>query len=119
MDTGEYTRLSDRALECPGSLDVSPVDPFKEHRQLCRREGNGAALGLRPHEPSPLQTLREEAKTVAIEPEALHDIASSSAEDKHMTGEGLQLEHGLDLGTQPMEAATHIGEARSDPDPGT
>ncbi len=36
-----------------------------------------------------------------------------------MTGEGLQFEQGLDLRTEPMEAATHIAEARSDPDPGT
>ena len=119
MNTGEYALCSDRALECPCSLDVSPVNPFEEHRQLRRGEGDGTGLGLRPHEASPLQALGEEAKTIAIEPEALHDVTSSSAENKDVTRVGLQLEHRLDLGTETMKAATHIGETRSDPDPGT
>jgi len=35
-----------------------------------------------------------------------------------MTGERLKFENGLDLGTEPMEATTHIRHAGRNPDPG-
>jgi hypothetical protein len=118
MHTGESALLLDNALECPGSLDVPPVDPFEKHRQLSWRERNGAALRLRPHEATLLQTLGEEAKTITIEPEALDDVTSSAAKNKDMTREGLQLEHSLYLGTEPMKSTAHIGHACCDPYPG-
>lgn len=118
MNTGEYALRSDSALECPCSLDVSPVDAFQEHRQLCRREGNGAALRLRPHEAALLEALSEETKTIAIEPKTLHDVTMPAAEDKDMAGEGLQLEHRLHLSAQSMKSSPHVGDAGRDPDPG-
>jgi hypothetical protein len=118
MDTGESALLLDSTLECPCSLDVPPVDAFEKHRQLRRRQGNGAALSLRPHEATLLKTLREEAKTVAIEPEALDYVTSSATENKDMAREWLQLKDGLHLGAQALKSSTHIRHAGCDPDPG-
>ena len=118
INKGESAPSLDGAVEVPGPLDVPPVDAFEEHRQLCRRERNGAALCLRPHEAALLETLGKETKTITIEPEALDDVTSSAAEEKEMTGEGLHLKNGLHLRAQPMKAAAHVRDASRDPDPG-
>ena len=80
--------------------------------------GRSVSTLLRPDESALLQTLREQAQTIAIEPEALYDVASAPPEHEDMTREGLLLQYRLHLRTEAIETATHIGHAGGKPDPG-
>jgi hypothetical protein len=73
------------------------------------------------HETPSFWPLGQQVKTVAIEPEHLHDVASAATKDEDLAGQGLLgllFEHHLHLGAQPVEAAPHVGHARRDRDPG-
>jgi len=45
---------------------MPPVDPFEQHRQLCRREHGDAVGGRRPGEPATLQPLGAEHQTLTV-----------------------------------------------------
>lgn len=116
MDKGESASSSDCNFRCPCSFDSSPVDAFQQHRKLGATELNCSALGLRPDESSAFQSLGKQAQTIAIPPEELYDIASASAEQEHVSGEGLLLKHSLHLSTEAIEATAHVRHPGSNPD---
>ena len=41
-----------------------PIDPFQQHRQLCRCQSDGSARCLRPEKFSPLESFCEKAQTI-------------------------------------------------------
>jgi len=108
---------SHRDLRRPGPLRTAPIDAFQQHRQLCASQTNGSFGSLRPDESSSFQTLREKTKSVAVEPQQLHDVATPATKNKDMTGERLLLEHCLHLRTQAVETSPQIGHAGGDPNP--
>ena len=109
---------SHRDLRCKCPLRPSPVDAFEQHRQLRPAQRNSSALGLGPDETPAFKPLGEQAKTIAVEPQQLHDVASAAAKYEDVSRVWLLLQYGLHLRAQSMEATTHIGHAGSDPDPG-
>jgi hypothetical protein len=66
-------RLS-RSQGPPRPLWRSPVDPFQQNRQLCRRQRHLALLGRGPDEPPLLQPLQEYAGPLSIPPDDLDQI---------------------------------------------
>src|SRR6202051_4248601 len=77
-----------------------------------------STLGLRPDESTPLQALGEQAQTIAIPPKKFYDVASSSAEHKHVSGERLLMQHVLHLRTQSIETAAQVRHSCCNPDLG-
>src|SRR5438309_334551 len=118
MNKGKSAASSNREFGRPCALDSAPVDAFQKHRKLCATETDCTALGLRPYKTTALQPLGEQAQTITVPPQQLHDVASAATKYKHVTGERLLLEHRLHLRTQPIEPAPHIGDASGKPDPG-
>jgi hypothetical protein len=82
---------------------MTPVDAFKQHRQLRTRQTDGSFRSLRPDESAPLQTLGEQTQAIAIEPENFYDVATAASEYEYMTGERLLVEHGLHLRAQAIK----------------
>jgi len=78
---------------------------------------NRAASCLRPDKSTAFEPLREKAKTVAIKPEALNDVTSAPAKNKHVTRVWLLFENRLYLCTQTVKTATHVGHPGRKPDP--
>ena len=60
-------------------------------------------VGLRPHEASALQSLREQTQPVTIIPQNLDQIASPSAKYEHLPGERLLLQLGLTIALSPVK----------------
>lgn len=79
---------------------------------------NNSALGLRPDKASTLQALGEQTQTVAIPPQQLDGVASSSAEHEHVSGERLFVQYVLHLRTQSIESAAQIRHSCCNPDLG-
>src|SRR6266567_1146115 len=105
MNKGESASSSDCDFRLPCSLHSPPIDAFQKHRKLRTTQVNRSALGLRPDETAALQSLGEQAQTIAVPPQELYDIASATAKNEHMSGEGLLLQHSLHLATKSIEAA--------------
>src|SRR5215469_3111497 len=61
-----------------------PVDPFEQHRQLCRRQGHRSTGRLRPHESAALQPLCEQAQPVSVPPQHLDEIPTFPSEDEYL-----------------------------------
>jgi len=80
---------------------------------------NRSAACLRPDKSAAFEALREEAKTVAIKPEALNDVTSASAKNKDVARVWLLFENRLNLSTQTMKTAAHVGHSGRKPDPGS
>lgn len=99
-----------------GSDRSSPIDSFKQHRQLCRGECDATSGGLRPHEMAVFETLCEQAQAIAIEPQYLDAVATPATKHEYLAREGIGIQLLLDERCEPVEAATHIGVASGDPD---
>ena len=84
MNTGDYYTCLYGSRHIEGALGATPVDAFQQHGKLCATERNRSTLGLRPHKSTPLQTLGKQAKAIAVEPEALDDVAAPATEHKDM-----------------------------------
>src|SRR5437762_2514810 len=108
--------ISDVQYRWCGSDGRPPVDPFEQHRKLCRRERYSSAGRLGPYEPASFQPLRQQAQAITVEPQHLHHVAATATKDKDMTRQRLLLEHALYLSAQAMKAAAHIGYACRNPD---
>jgi hypothetical protein len=96
---------------------MTPIDAFKQHRQLRTRQTDGSFSSLRPDESAPLQTLGEQTQAIAIEPQNFYDVATAASEYEYVTGERLLVEHGLYLRAQTVETAPHVRHAGRQPDP--
>jgi len=116
MNKGESASSSDCYFRLPCSLNSSPIDPFQKHRELRTTQVNRSALGLRPDEAAALQSLGEQAKTIAVPPQKLYDIASAAAKNEHMAGEGMLLQYSLYLAAESIKAAAQVCYSGSNPD---
>ena len=72
----------------------------------------------RPNEPAPLQTLREQACALAVPPDDLDQITAPAAEDEHVPGKRVLLQHHLRLGRERGEPTPHVGHACRQPHAG-
>src|SRR3954451_438476 len=112
-----FAAASSGQLRLGGTDRPPPVDPFQQHRQLCRRQHRHALLGSRPDEAPSLQPLSEQAQPIAIPPQQLQKIAAATAKAENMTRERVLAQHCLRLRRQTVEALAHVGHARRQPHP--
>src|SRR5215211_1899529 len=71
----------------------------------------------RPDELTAVQAFRIERQPDPIMPEDLCQIATSASEDIEIAGVGIPLQALLNLQSQTLHAAPHVGVAGRDPDP--
>jgi len=90
-------------LRPPGSPRHSPINPLKQHRQLCPAQHHHTLLSPRPDESATLQALGKQAQPVAIPPQQLDEIAAAAAKAKHVTRERILPEYCLRLRRQAVE----------------
>src|SRR4029453_10578887 len=73
-------------------LRRAPIDPLKQIAQLRRRDRHGIANRRRPDEAPAIQSLREQAQTLAVMPQQLYQAAALAAEDKNVSTMGVLLQ---------------------------
>ena len=118
MNARESAPSSNCNFGRPRAFNSAPIDAFQKHRKLSATESHGTTLGLWPYKTTTLQPLGEEAQTITIPPQQLHDIASAPAEHEDMARKRLLLQNRLHLRTEAIETAPHIGHAGGKPYPG-
>src|SRR5450755_3666947 len=96
---------------------MAPVDAFEHVAELCRRYHHRAVRSLRPYEAATLQPLGVERHAVTVVPEYLDQLAALAAEHVEITAVRITLERFLNLQSQRVHAAAHVGMASSDPHP--
>src|ERR1700679_3438026 len=107
-------RLSD-PCRTMGFLRVAPIDSRQKVAHLRRRDRHCFARNRWPDEPSSLESLGEQACSLAIVPDHLHKIASATAEDEQMTAERVFTQHLLHLERQRRKASAHVRVACRQP----
>jgi hypothetical protein len=101
----------------PRLLRVSPIDAGQKITQLGRRDRHHAIRRRRPQKATVLQTLHEQARTLAVVPDHLQKVAATSPEAKQMSTQRVAAQHLLHLERQAGEALPHVGVPRGQPDP--
>src|SRR5215510_3518267 len=104
-----------RQLWRMGALWASPVNAFQQHRQLRSRQRYTAALSLRPDKAAAFQSLRKQTQTVAIPPQHLDQIATTTTKHEDMAGKRILFKNCLYRCAQSGKATAKIGYSRSDP----
>src|SRR5690348_8993732 len=99
------SRPSAHHLWLPGARRHAPIDPFRQHRQLRRRQRYSAFLRLRPYEFAALQPLGIQHKALAIPSQDLQKMASAATEQEQCSAERISSELLLDHGCQTIKAA--------------
>jgi hypothetical protein len=95
----------------PGPDRHPPIDPFKQHAELRRRQSRHPVGRRRPNEPPFLQTRGEQTHPLRVPIQRLEQITAAAPEAKNVTRERVLLEHRLDLHRQPVHAFAHVGPA--------
>jgi hypothetical protein len=72
---------------------------------------------LRPHEATALKTFCKQAQTIAIEPQELYQIASTTAKREHMTTEWIFGQRRLRHRRQTIHAFAHVSHPGGKPNP--
>src|SRR5450759_1075860 len=106
-------------LRTEGMTRVAPVDPVEHIGQLRRRNSEHAIDRRRPDEAALLQPFSVERHTETVMPDDLDQIAARASEDKEIACMGIAPYRFLDLQSQAIHAAPHIGSADHQPDPHT
>ena len=81
----------------PGFLRISPIDSGQQVTKLGRRDRYRAVRRAWPQEAAPLQSLREQAGSLAVMPDHLQKIATAATKAKQMTAQRIALQHFLNL----------------------
>src|ERR1700736_2458223 len=103
--------FSTRKLGMPATHGRAPVNAFKQHRQLRRRQRYGSRRRHRPDEASLFQTLGEQTQTLAIPPQQLNQIAALAPESKQRARMRILHQDFLHHDSQAIKTATHVGRA--------
>src|SRR5204863_1297398 len=96
---------------CPRLLGDAPLQAFKQHGHLRRRQSNRTFLGDRPREAALLQALGEQAEALAVPVQNLDQVTSAPPEGKQVARERVLLQHLLRQHRETVEAAAHVGYA--------
>ena len=87
-----FTRFLTGLARPPSLLRVSPIYSLKQVAELCRRDADAVTCRRGPHEATSVQPLRIQRQTEHIVPQALEQIASTSAEYVKIARKGIALE---------------------------
>jgi hypothetical protein len=93
----------------PGFLRIAPIDSRQQITKLGRRYCHHSIGHRRPQKTPTLQALRKQACSLAVMPNHLHQIASTSAEAKQVSAQGIAAQHFLHLQRQARKASPHVG----------
>ena len=104
-------------LRPPCLLRRPPVDPFEHIAQLRRRYRHRPFGRRRPDKAPALQSRGEQTGPVAVMPDDLQKVTSTSAKDEQMAGMRILLQRLLDEEGQGRKTLPHIGMAGRKPDP--
>ena len=111
------SKASPHRCRPPRLLRVSPIDAGQKVTELRRRDRHHAIRRRWPQKPPPFQTLREQARTLAVVPDHLQQIAAPSAEAEQMSTQRVATQHLLHLERQAGKALPHVGVPRRQPHP--
>jgi hypothetical protein len=100
-----YNFVLNRHLWIVAAHWAPPVDPFKQHRQLCLRQCNRSTRRLRPDKSSALESLRKKTKTIARLPQKFNQITASPAEYENMAREWVLFERRLHHSAQACKSS--------------
>lgn len=98
------------------SASHSPVNAFKQHRQLRRGKSDFAFLRRWPDKPPLLQALGKQTCPLAIPPDDLYQVAATPPEHKHVAIERILLQCPLGLSRQSGKSAPHVRDPGGQPD---
>src|SRR4029078_8257491 len=101
----------------PRVLRSPPIYPFEQITELCGSDRHRPATARGPDEPSPLETLGEQALPLVIVPKTLDEVAATPAKHKKVHAIGICLEGLLNQEREALIALPHIGMATRQPDP--
>jgi len=104
-------------VRLPGTLRNAPIDAFQQHRQLRRRQRYRTTRRTRPDEPSTFQALGEQAHPLAVPPQHLDQITTSSPKHEQVSVERIGCELRLHPCGQPVEPAPHVRDTCRQPHP--
>ena len=108
--------LPDRGRS-PRLLWVSPINAGQQVTELRRRDRHHAIRRRRPQKATAFQTLREQARALAIVPDHLQQVAAAAPKAKQMSAQRVAVQHLLHLERQARKALPHVGVPRGQPDP--
>jgi hypothetical protein len=81
----------------PRLLRMSPVDAGQKITKLRARDRHHAVRRARPQEAAAFQSLREQARPLAVMPDHLQQVAATTTEAKQMTAQRVAMQNLLDL----------------------
>jgi hypothetical protein len=75
-----------------------------------------ATVGLRPDETTAFEPPSEQPESVLCCPKNLYQVAAAPSENKNVAAQRVLLKRRLHLRAKPLKPASHIGDARRQPD---
>src|SRR3977135_2826820 len=102
-----------------GMTRVPPVDPVEHISQLRSRDPDHAIGRRRPNEATLLQPFGVRRHAATVMPDYFDQIAARASEDKEIARMGITPQCFLDLQSQAVHAAPHVGSPDRKPDPST
>src|SRR6266545_2143050 len=103
-------------LRAEGMTRIPPVDPVEHISQLRRRDSNHAIDRGRPNEAALLQPFGVQRHAETIMPDDLDQIAAPASKHKEIARMGIAPQRFLDLQSQAVHAAPHVGSPDRQPD---
>src|SRR6516162_2535296 len=112
-------KLSARHLRPPGSLRMSPVDPFQHIAQLRGGNCNDTVRRRWPDEPTVLQSLGVERHPQTVMPKNFQQVTAFSPENVEVTGMWIAEQRLLNLQRETVHATAHVSRTSRQPDANT
>src|SRR6516225_3937712 len=112
-------QLSARHLRPPGSLRMSPVDPFQHVAQLRGGNCNDTVRRRWPDEPTVLQSLGVERHPQTVMPKNFQQVTAFSPENVEVTGMWIAEQRLLNLQRETVHATAHVSRTSRQPDANT
>src|SRR5215207_8431427 len=102
-----------------GMTRIAPIDSVEHVSQLRGRDSNHTIGRRGPDEASLLKPFDIERHPETVMPDDLDQIATGASEDKEIACMGIPSQRFLDLQSQAIHPASHIGSSDRQPDPYT
>ena len=84
-------------------MNVTPVEPLDQRRELRRRQPHDAVLNRRPTEPAILQALVDHNQAATVPDQQLHAVRPLGAEDVDRASVGIEPEVFLNQSGEPID----------------
>ena len=111
------SKTSSHRCRTPRFLWVSPVYSRQKAPELRGGDCHNPVGRTWPQKTPSFQTLREQARALAIVPDYFQKVAAPPAKAKQMTAQRIAVKNFLNLERQARKASPHIGVAGRQPNP--